>query len=488
MRAFRLALLVLLAPLHLSGCLYHILPNRGGGLADFEPPRLIRAQDVALLPGYQISPVATGLTFPTGITFDDAGRPYVVEAGYSYGEVTTTPRLLRVEDGGALSEIARGDNPPWNGVAYRDGAFFIAGGHAGSGQLLRVSMSGAVTTLVDALPSLGDHHTNGPVVGEDGWIYFGQGTATNSGVVGLDNAEFGWLRTNPDFHDTPCRDIRLTGENFSTRNPLTPDPGDQTVTGAFVAFGTRTSAGQIVPGNTRCNGAVMRVRPDGSGLEVVAWGFRNPFGLAFSPDGRLFATDNQFDVRGSRPVFGTGDLLWEVRPGSWYGWPDYFAGRPLNDHRFGAPGEPRPRMLLLDHPNTPPRPTAILPVHASSNGLDFSRNPAFGHVGDAFVAEFGDMSPGVGKILGAVGFQVVRVDVRDGTVHEFAVNRGKGNAPASRLKSGGLERPVAVRFDPSGTALWVVDFGVMTLTNGRTEPRPGTGVIWKITRAIGGNP
>jgi glucose/arabinose dehydrogenase len=488
MRVSRLKPAVLVAPLLLGGCLFRILPNRGGGLAEFEPPREVRAEDVALLPGYRIAPVATGLTFPTGVAFDERGGVYVVEAGYSYGEVVTTPRLLRVEASGALTEIARGDDPPWNGVDYRDGAFFIAGGHVGPGRVLRVGMDGTVRALVDALPSYGDHHTNGPVVGPDGWIYFGQGTATNAGVVGLDNADFGWLAQHPDFHDTPCRDVRLTGENFTTPNPLTADPDDRVVTGAYVPFGTRTEPGQVIRGSTRCGGAVMRVRPDGSGLEVVAWGLRNPFGLAFSPDGRLFVTENQFDVRGSRPVFGTGDLLWEIRPGTWYGWPDYFAGRPITDDWFHAPGKRGPRMLLLDHPGAPPKPAAVLPVHASSDGIDFSRSAAFGHVGDAFIAEFGDMSPGVGKILAAVGFRVVRVDVKDGTVHEFAVNRGKGNAPASRLERGGLERPVAVRFDPAGTALYIVDFGVMTTVDGKPRPRPGTGVLWKITRDAGGRP
>ena len=65
------------------------------------------------------------------------------------------------------------------------GAFFVTGGHFEGGKLLRISPEGAVTVLVDGLPSLGDHHTNAPVV-MDGWVYFGQGTATNSAVVGLD--------------------------------------------------------------------------------------------------------------------------------------------------------------------------------------------------------------------------------------------------------------------------------------------------------------
>jgi hypothetical protein len=44
-----------------------------------------------------------------------------------------------------------------------------------------------------------------------------------------------------------------------------------------------------------------------------------------------------------------------------------------------------------------------------------------------------------------------------------------------------LERPVAARFDPSGSALYIVDFGVLSMTPG-PAPQKETGVLWKITR------
>jgi hypothetical protein len=53
---------------------------------------------------------------------------------------------------------------------------------------LRIDLHGSIMPLVEGLPSLGDHHTDGPVIGPDGFLYFGQGTATNS-VVGEDNAK-----------------------------------------------------------------------------------------------------------------------------------------------------------------------------------------------------------------------------------------------------------------------------------------------------------
>jgi hypothetical protein len=45
--------------------------------------------------------------------------------------------------------------------------------------------SGAVTPIITGLPT-GDHPTE-QLAFKDGWIYWSQGSTTNSGVVGLDN-------------------------------------------------------------------------------------------------------------------------------------------------------------------------------------------------------------------------------------------------------------------------------------------------------------
>jgi glucose/arabinose dehydrogenase len=476
---------LLVSSLLLSAC-WSMLPSHGGGQTSFSGQRRADPADIALPAGYRAEVVATGLTYPTGVAFDDAGGVYVLEAGYSYGEDWKTPRLLRVEPGGRTTAVASGGNPPWNGVAYYGGSFYIAeGGEKEGGRILRVGKDGSMTPLVEGLPSLGDHHTDGPAIGPDGAIYFGQGTATNSGVVGPDNFEFGWAPRHPEFHDIPCRDVRLTGKNFDSDDPRTPAQGDRATTGAYSPFGTPTQPGQVVAGKVPCSGAILRIPAAGGAPELVAWGFRNPFGLAFAPDGRLYVTENGFDQRGSRPVYGSGDVLWRVEPGAWYGWPDHSMGNPLTEEQFAQGGNPRPEPLLAERPGTPPRPVALLGVHASANGFDFSRSDAFGHVGEAFVTEFGDMAPKVGKVLAPVGFKVVRVDVESGRVEDFAVNR-RDQGPASQVGGGGLERPVAARFDPSGAALYVVDFGVLTVGPQGPQPRPGTGVLWRIVRGAAG--
>ncbi|MFP4347214.1 MAG: PQQ-dependent sugar dehydrogenase [Desulfococcaceae bacterium] len=477
--------LVILICTHFFGC-YALQRSSGGGQTDFNPPREVDPADIALPDGFQAEVVATGLTFPTGVGFDDEGGVYVVEAGYSYGEVWTTPQLLRIDpDGDGFTVVAAGgDNGPWTGVDFHNGAFYVAeGGELEGGRIVRITKDGKMTALVSNLPSRGDHHTNGPETGPDGRLYFGIGTATNSAVVGIDNYKFGWLQRYPDFHDTPCRDITLTGENFTTKNPFEPESDEKMVTGAFVPFGEKTCPGQVIQGAVPCNGAILRIQPEGGNPELVAWGFRNPFAFAFSPDGRLFTTENQYDIRGSRPIFGAGDLLWEVSPGTWYGWPDYHGNTLLTKHsRYQPPGKPKPPILIQDHPDTPPEPVAVLGVHSSSNGFDFSRNPDFGYVGDAFIAQFGDQAPTTGKVLAPVGFKVIRVRVDDGTVKDFAVNKGKKGGPASWTGGNGLERPMDAKFDPEGAALYIVDFGVMMQSKQGANPVPETGVLWRVTK------
>jgi len=238
----------------------------------------------------------------------------------------------------------------------------------------------------------------------------------------------------------------------------------------------------VISGRVPCNGAIMRVAPEGGTVELVAWGLRNPFGLAFAADGQLYVTENAFDDRGSRPVWGAGDVLWRITPGSWYGWPDHAEGQSVTKSDFKPPGKPQPLALLARPPGTPPRPAAILGVHASANGVDFSRSAAFGHVGRAFIAEFGDQSPTVGKVLHPVGFRVVTVDTGNGRIEDFAVNRGERNGPASKIGGGGLERPLGLRFSPDGQSLYLVDFGVLLMSEKGPAPQQRTGVLWRVAR------
>jgi hypothetical protein len=72
--------------------------------------------------------------------------------------------------------------------------------------------------------------------------------------------------------------------------------------------------------------------------------------------------------------------------------------------------------------------------------------------------------------------------VTNGVIEDFFVNRNKLNGPATLLKSGGIERPVAAKFNAAGDALYIVDFGILRVTENGPEPVSNTGVLWKVSK------
>ena len=230
---------VAVAALTVGGC-FSARGSQGGG--ETEVPgtrgssvaRSASAAGIALPPGYRIAAVAEQLNMPTGVAFDREGGVFVVEGGYAYGETFDTPRVLRIGTGGQHTVVATGSNPPWNGIVFHEGNFYVSeGGAKEPGRIVRVTPNGELSAVVEGLPSRGDHHTNGPAIGSDGQLYFTQGTRTNSGIVGVDHHDYGWLKRAPELHDVPCRDVKLAGVNFSSANPLT-EGDDEVTTGAFV--------------------------------------------------------------------------------------------------------------------------------------------------------------------------------------------------------------------------------------------------------------
>lgn len=261
--------------------------------------------------GYRVEVVLSGLHYPTSIEFDDAGNMYVAEAGYVYGDSFAPARVLRVTPKGDIAVAASELSGPVNDLLWHRDRLYIS--HRTKISILEPS--GKIRDLVTGLPSLGDHHNNQLAADSDGNIYFGQGTATNSGVVGLDNFLMGWLTLHPHFHDKPARAIRLQGNNFMTLNPLmltAEKVPPMVTTGGYHSFGKE---GETVEGVIKANGTILHIDPEGRNLGVYAWGLRNPFGLAFDSSGQLFVAENGFDERGSRPIANAPDTLWAVRQG-----------------------------------------------------------------------------------------------------------------------------------------------------------------------------
>jgi glucose/arabinose dehydrogenase len=455
------------------------IPRRG--------PRSYRPQDVLLPGGYRAEVIATGLSAPVMTTFGPDGAAYVVESGH---KVDDPPRIRRVElESGDVTIVHEFSGPDWvetgavTGMVFVDGAMIVTN----TDRVVRIEPGGTPMTIVDGLPGRGDHQTNHPVVGPDGKVYFGVGSVTNSGIVGSDNAAYAWLPKYPEAHDVPARDVVLAGRNYEDRDVL-GDLRTKVRTGAFVPFKTETEPGQVIPGSTKASGAVLRCDPDGSNLEVVAWGLRNPYGLAFAADGTLYATEHGMDNRSARQIVGDFDDLYRIEEGRWYGWPDFASGIRLDDPRWGLGGQGREPVLAEFPEPQPPMPVVSFPPHAAANGIAISPGGAFGFAGQAFVALFGDLAPiTTARLATPVGFKVARVDLEARQIHDFAVNRISG--PASKLPHDGFERPSHCAFGPDG-ALYVTDFGEIEIAPEKAGIRiqAGTGSLWRIRRDLSEQP
>lgn len=428
--------------------------------------------------GYRAEVVAKGFTFPTTLLIDENENIYVAEAGYAYGPKTTLARVLRVMKNGHVEEVARDFEGPINGLALKGNMLYIS--HRG--KITEINLeSKERRDLVKDLPSLGDHQNNDLIFGEDGALYFGQGTATNAGVVGSDNFVYAWADRYPDFHDFPSRTFVLTGENYESPDLSTPGPADTKTTGAFAPFGQKREEGEEVEGVIPASGAIHRLDLETEELSIYADGLRNPYGLTLGDDGTIYATNLGYDDRGERAVKGSPDWVVKIKEGAWYGWPDYAGTLPLTDERFASDRGANLKPLIKDPPAVEP-PLVELPPHYSPMKLDWA--PAGFKLQGLFVAVFGDGQPLTEDLREQVPTGVLRIDPESGEYEWFLKNKEK---PRAGRLGDGLKRAIDVKFDEEGQSLYVLDFGVMEFTDFSPNAIPRTGVLWKIERSDSGN-
>ena len=301
------------------------------------PPNIVLPQ------GFAASVFAAGLNAPTGIAFrGDANNfeVYVLESGHGLpsvcndqslwpgGEFATdnpfTPDILVFNKNGRKIRGPLG-KPTADGGGFQpegpaiDIAFVqgFSGGrlfatdsnqsthqHNGNNNSSRIvtadPITGQVTPFITNLPT-GDHPTE-QLAFKDGWIYWSQGSTTNSGVVGLDNGG------GQNQSDIPCQDIVLSNNLFES--------GNGQLTSGYSPFNTQNPGGTIkaffnsFTGQVRqgvCDGAILRVPLNNpNNIQAFSWGYRNPYAIRFPPKdhplcGGILAGMDGADERGARP-------------------------------------------------------------------------------------------------------------------------------------------------------------------------------------------
>jgi glucose/arabinose dehydrogenase len=463
--------------------------------------------------GFELRPYMRNLTAPTAIAFDADRSVIIAEGGIGGTDVRIFgykadgrrfdiyPTGKKIPLFGSGFEI-RG---PVGGIVADQGRVYVSHrDESDRGVVTAFGYDGTHKTVVADLPAQGTHAVTDLAINPaNGRLYFGVGSATNSGVVGIDDWDIGWVRDHLDFCDQSAVDLKLLGYRFDTINPTGGIFGgaDLAVTAPFQPFAWSKKLRVPRARDEKPTAAVYSVNLAGGGLRVEAHGVRNPVGLQFNEFGRLFMTNQGMELRGSRPVKDDPDaLLWLV-PGAWYGWPDFSADlHPVVEQRFQPPAEMIVRSgypelsFLVDHATSglirPDRGTLLrgaFPAMSGAAKLDFARaSGAFAPFqGQAVVALSGDRAPfanGGQRLASPVGYKVVRVDVETRQVWDFVKNTE--GVPASRLGEGveALERPVDVKFGPDG-ALWIVDMGQVETRRGKANVTRGTGRIFRLVAA-----
>ena len=461
--------------------------------------------------GFKVEKVVGGLDFPTSITWDDQGNMFVAEAGGGLGQKEGQMRIMHVKDGMAKEVVNLSNKPGFEvalvGLTWHDGAFYVTHrAENGTGAASRVTKDGQVETLFQGIiDSKAEHQINDIRMGPDGRMYVAVGLAGNAGVMDMSAS----IQEYPDARSTPCQDIVLIGKNFKTANFLSEEEGDSVLTGAFVPFGVETHPGQVIQGVTLCGGSILSFDPrDPMGtIKTHAWGFRNLIGLAWDhKTGEMYAAENGYDIRGSRPVKGEIDATLKVKEGMWYGVPDFSASRkPLTNPEFEVPDKFQAPIFIngefvgkdlgfvIDHEAsglTPPDPSLVVGhhmVHSSPSLLDVAPASWGNWEGNLFIAEWGDLTPPTDPLRAELtaGFRVVRVNPETGHLEPFVGNGHPGPASEQGLSGKGINHPFDVKFGPDG-AMYIVDYGEVKVQPNDPalpiDPIRGTGIIWKVTK------
>ena len=389
--------------------------------------------------------------------------------------------------------------------------------------------TGQVTPFITGLPT-GDHPAE-QITFKHGWIYWSQGSTTNSGVVGRDN---GGGANQPDI---PCQDIVLSNNLF--------DSGGGVKTSGYSPFNT-DNRGMTITAFTGanhhgvCDGAILRARLDArhpeDTIQLFSWGYRNPFGIRFAPKdhalkGGLFVTENGEDERGARPTNNAPDRLHLAQQNpdgspDYHGWPDRFGFLDSTQAVFNPVGGPGDdlcaglapvacsaavtaadvpvRSVLAFPPQPITAPLALEPADVAAVGLDFvPKSFVHGVVkrGAALVSREGDFGFSKGNGTPEAGHDVELVNFSQPgkplqlQLSRFAHNTTFEQAFVSGIR--GINRPVDLKFGPDKCA-YLVDYGAVR-DFGQSDPDskfvvpadaplvqiPGTGVIFKICRSGG---
>jgi hypothetical protein len=387
---------------------------------------------------YKATKILDNLNGATLFTFDFMGNYILTQ---TQGQKT---QIVKVTPGNTDQTVLLDHSTqPINGLSFHDGLVYVSlRGH------VSVIKNGRLRDVVTGLPAMGDYG-NSPVIFENNKMYFSVGTATNSGIVGPDNA---WLTSQPSIHDLACRPLTLNQTAAESDNFLTKKKGSKATTGPFQPFNTNIYTDQT-SASEKCNGAIFSANPDGSNLQLVAFGLHNPKGISFDSKRNLYTLDQAMENRGLRPVQNGKDSLFYIKDGLWYGWPDYNAGQSTGSS------------LIKNLPNAVPTPEAVFDQ---------------GHLSQFVVNQFASNS----GLAVNDGIKVSKFDLNSGKLSDFITL--PPNLKIQQIKFGPDNNFYVLAGDGKISQLWQIEStkkpaAVIGNTTSSSHPLP---MAWSISLTV----
>jgi glucose/arabinose dehydrogenase len=90
------------------------------------------------------------------------------------------------------------------------------------------------------------------------------------------------------------------------------------------------------PVESEYEATILRMDPDGTNIEVIARGMRNPYEIAIAPNGDMFTGDNSPDTLDETMRYLPPEEINHIREGRHYGFPDYY-GNAVPEEGYEKP-------------------------------------------------------------------------------------------------------------------------------------------------------
>jgi glucose/arabinose dehydrogenase len=210
----------------------------------------------------------------------------------------------------------------------------------------------------------------------------------------------------------------------------------------YIAVGSHTNVTDVDTDKSEFHRAdILVTNPDGSDLQVYAYGIRNGSGVTVNPaTGELWTSVNERDELGDNVP---PDYITHVQEGGFYGWPWYYTGG-IADPRFpGKHPELQDKTILPD---------ILLEPHNASLNIHFYEGKQFPkeYKGQLFACEHGSWNRSV-----RTGYEVIMAPMKNG----HAVGSYEDFLTGFVLPDGNVwGRPVGVT-EASDGSLMVTDDG-----------------------------